>query len=240
MPPNPSHLQKQERRTTCWPMIKAFFNAVNDLTSPEFRSVLWKSIALAFALFIAILVGIETVLSFITLVPWPWLQTTIALGTGLGLLAAFFFLVGPVIAMFAGLFLDKIAAKVEARHYPGDVKGKSLPTIPAFFFGLKFASVALAVNIIVLPLVFFFGFGAILLLIVNAYLISREYFEMAATRFMSPNAASILRQKNGRMLFVAGLIPAAMSLVPILNFTVPLFATSYFVHIFKKVSVSSV
>ena len=221
-------------------MIKAFFNAVNDLTSPEFRGVLWKSIALTFALFVAILVGIETLLSFITFVPWPWLQTTIALGTGLGLLTAFFFLVGPVITMFAGLFLDKIAAKVEARHYPSDAKGKSLATIPAFLFGLKFASFALVINIIVLPMVFFFGFGAILLLAVNAYLISREYFEMVATRFMSPKAASALRQKNGPLLFMAGLIPAVMSLVPVINFTVPLFATSYFVHIFKKVSASSV
>ena len=221
-------------------MTKAFFSAINDLTSPEFRGVLWKSIALTFALFVSILVGIETLLSFVTLVPWPWLQTMIAFGAGLGLLAAFFFLVGPVIAMFAGLFLDKIAAKVEARHYPNDAIGKSLPTIPAFFFGLKYASIALAVNIIVLPLVFFFGFGAILLLAVNAYLISREYFEMAATRFMPPRAASALRQKNGIILFFAGLVPAAMSLVPILNFTVPLFATSYFVHIFKKVSASSV
>lgn len=221
-------------------MFKAFFNAVTDVTSPEFRSVLWKSIGLTVLLFVGILVGIETVLSFVTLVPWPWLQTTIALGTGLGLLAAFFFLVGPVIAMFAGLFLDSIAAKVEARHYPRDVKGKSLPIIPAFFFGLKFAGVALLLNIIALPLVFFFGFGVILLLFVNAYLISREYFEMAATRFMSPAAASALRIKNGRMLFVAGLVPAGLSLVPIVNLIVPLFATTYFVHLFKKVSASSV
>ena len=221
-------------------MFKAFFNAVTDVTSPEFRSVLWKSIGLTVLLFVGILVGIETVLSFVTLVPWPWLQTTIALGTGLGLLAAFFFLVGPVIAMFAGLFLDSIAAKVEARHYPRDVKGKSLPMIPAFFFGLKFAGVALLLNIIALPLIFFFGFGVILLLFVNAYLISREYFEMAATRFMSPAAASALRVKNGRMLFFAGLVPAGLSLIPIVNLIVPLFATSYFVHLFKKVSASSV
>ena len=221
-------------------MFKAFFNAVNDVTSPEFRSVLWKSIGLTVLLFVGILAGIETVLSFVTLVPWPWLQTTIALGTGLGLLAAFFFLVGPVIAMFAGLFLDNIAAKVEARHYPRDAKGKSLPMISAFFFGLKFAGVALLLNIIALPLIFFFGFGVILLLFVNAYLISREYFEMAATRFMSPVAASALRLKNGRMLFLAGLVPAGLSLIPIVNLIVPLFATSYFVHIFKKVSASSV
>jgi CysZ protein len=221
-------------------MFKAFFNAINDVTSPEFRSVLWKSIGLTIALFVGILVGIETILSFVTLVPWPWLQTTIALGTGLGLLASFFFLVGPVIAMFAGLFLDNIAAQVEARHYPRDAKGKSLPMIPAFFFGLKFAFVALLLNIIALPLVFFFGFGVILLLFVNAYLISREYFELAATRFMSPAAASALRVKNGRMLFIVGLIPAGLSLIPIVNLIVPLFATSYFVHIFKKVSASSV
>ena len=221
-------------------MFKAFFSAVNDVTSPEFRSVLWKSVGLTVALFVAILVAIETVLSFVTLVPWPWLQTTIAFGTGLGLLAAFFFLMGPVIAMFAGLFLDNIAAKVEARHYPRDTQGKSLAMIPAFFFGLKFAGVALLVNIIVLPLVFFAGFGAVLLVIANAYLISRQYFEMAATRFMSPKAATALRQKNGRMIFFAGLIPALISLIPIVNLIVPLFATSYFVHIFKKVSASSV
>ena len=211
-------------------MFKAFFSAINDVTSPEFRSVLWKSIGLTIILFIAILVGIETLLSFVTLVPWPWLQTTMALGTGLGLLAAFFFLAGPVIAMFAGLFLDNIAEKVETRHYPRDVRGTPLAMIPAFFFGLKFASVALLVNIIVLPLIFFAGFGAVLLVIANAYLISRQYFE----------AASALRQKNGRMLFFAGVIPALISLIPIVNLIVPLFATSYFVHIFKKVSVSSV
>ena len=221
-------------------MIKALFNAVNDLTSPEFRSVLWKSIGMTVALFVAILVGVETLLSFITLVPWPWLQTSIALGTGLGLIAAFFFLIGPVIAMFAGLFLDGIAEKIETRHYPQDPKGKSLPLIPAFFFGLKFVGVALLANMIILPLVFFAGFGIVLLLATNAYLISREYFEMAATRFISANAARDLRQKNGRMLFVAGLVPAALSLIPIVNLIVPLFATSYFVHIFKRVSGSLV
>jgi CysZ protein len=235
-----SLLQKAQPIITSGPMLGSLFKAINDLTSPEFRRVLWTSVGLTLALFIAILVGIETVLSVVTLVPWPWLQTTIALGTGLGLLAAFFFLVGPVVAIFAGLFLDKIAARVEKRHYPQDPPGQSLATIPAFFFGLKFAATALLANIIALPLVFFFGFGVILLVIVNAYLISREYFEMAAARFMSPKAASALRRHHGWMLFIAGVVPALMSLIPIVNLTVPLFATSYFVHIFKKVSASSV
>jgi CysZ protein len=220
-------------------MISAFFKAVNDVTSPEFRGVLWKSIGLTLALFVGVLVGVETLLSFLTLVPWPWLQTIIALGTGIGLIAAFFFLMSPVTAIFAGLFLDWIAGRVEQRHYPQDAKGIALSSFAAFFFGLQFAMIALGVNLVVIPLVFFGGFGVILLLLANAYLISREYFEMAATRFMSKSAASILRKRNFRKLYLAGLIPAALSMIPIVNLVVPLFATSYFVHIFKSVQRSS-
>ena len=221
-------------------MFSAFFKSLNDLTSPEFRGVLLKSIGLTLALFIGVLVGVEVLLSFVTLVPWPWLQTVIALGTGLGLLAAFFFLMAPVTALFAGLFLDWVASRVEARHYPHHRKGKALSTLTALAFGVKFAAVSLAVNIVVLPLVFFAGFGIALLVLANAYLISREYFEMAATRFMSPQAASSLRKANFVKIYVAGLVPAILALIPIVNLVVPLFATSFFVHIFKSVQGSSV
>jgi CysZ protein len=221
-------------------MINAFFKALNDVTSPEFRSVLWKSIGLTLAMFIAVLVGVETLLSFLTLVPWPWLHTVIALGTGIGLIAAFFFLMAPVTAMFAGLFLDWIATRVEQRHYPQDRKGTALSTLKALLFGVQFALVALAVNIVVFPLVFFAGFGLILILASNAYLLSREYFEMAASRFMSPAAAGALRKKNFAKIYLAGVIPAGLAMVPIVNLVVPLFATSFFVHIFKAVQRSSV
>jgi CysZ protein len=221
-------------------MFSAFFKTLNDLTSPEFRGVLLKSIGLTLALFVGVLVSVEVLLSFLTLVPWPWLQTVIALGTGLGLIAAFFFLMAPVTALFAGLFLDWIASRVEARHYPHHQKGKALSTFTALAFGLQFAAISLGVNIVVLPLVFFAGFGIVLLLLANAYLISREYFEMAATRFMSPKAASELRKRNFLKVYIAGLLPAGLALIPIVNLTVPLFATSFFVHIFKSVQGSSV
>jgi CysZ protein len=220
-------------------MIKAFFNALNDLTSPEFRSVLIRSLLLSVALFAGLWFGIEFLLSSLTLIPWPWLTTLLQIATGLGLFAVFFFLMAPVTALFAGLFLDGIAAKVEARHYPQDRPGKSLNMMTALVFGLKFLAVSLGVNLVVLPLVLFAGFGVALLLIANAYLISREYFEMAATRFMSPAAAHELRQKNFWTIFVAGAVPGLISLVPFINFVTPVFATSYFVHIFKQVSKSS-
>ncbi len=58
-------------------------------------------------------------------------------------------------------------------------------------------------------------------------------------RHMPAEAARTLRRENGPFVFLAGLLPAAISLVPIVNLAVPLFATSYFTHLFKSVRASS-
>jgi CysZ protein len=94
------------------------------------------------------------------------------------------------------------------------------------------------VNIAVLPTVFF-AIGAFVLVAANAYLISREYFVMAAARHLPLADAKALRKANTPMVFVAGLLPAIAAIVPILNLVVPLFATSYFVHLFKRAQASS-
>ena len=58
-------------------------------------------------------------------------------------------------------------------------------------------------------------------------------------RHMPVEEAKILRRENGPAIFVAGLLPAVLSLVPFVNLAVPLFATSYFTHLFKSVRASS-
>jgi len=219
-------------------MISAFFKALGDLLSVEFRSVLLKAVGLTLALFVALLVAVEIILSVLTLVPWPWAETVLAIGTGLVLVVAFFFLMAPVTAIFAGLFLDDVALRVEARHYPRDARGTPLTMARSLVIALQFAAVVLAVNLAILPLVFT-GIGAAALIAANAYLIGREYFEMVAMRHMPVYEARELRKQNTPVIFVAGMIPAVLSLVPLLNLAVPLFATSYFVHIFKRVRASS-
>ena len=219
-------------------MISAFFKALGDLLSAEFRSVLLKAVGLTLALFVALLVAVEIILSLLTLVPWPWAETVLAIGTGFVLVVAFFFLMAPVTAIFAGLFLDDIALRVEARHYPQDARGTPLAMARSLVIALQFAAVVLAVNLAILPLVFT-GVGAAVLIAANAYLIGREYFEMVAMRHMPVYEARELRKQNTPVIFVAGVVPAVLSLVPLLNLAVPLFATSYFVHIFKRVRASS-
>lgn len=216
----------------------ASFKALGDLISPEFRTVLLKALGMTIALFIAILIGVEVLLVSLTQFTWPWADWVLEVGTGIALLVAFFFLMSPVTAAFAGLFLDQIADKVEERHYPWDPRGTPLPTSRAILLAVQFFLVVLLVNLAVLPVVFF-GVGAVALIAANAYLLSREYFEMVAMRHMPVEEARQMRKENAPAIFFAGLVPAFFSLVPIVNLAVPLFATSYFTHIFKSVRASS-
>ncbi len=215
-------------------MLSAAIRAFEDVMSPKFRSVLWKSIGLTIVLFIAILVGLEVTLSILTAIPWPWLETVLAIATGLGIFAAMFFLIAPVTAVFAGLFLDEIAEVVEQRDYPGDRPGNPLSTTKAMIIALQFGLLVLLVNLILLPTLFF-GIGAFLMAMANAYFIGREYFSMIAMRHLPVRQVNELRKANMGRIFAAGLIPAGLVLIPILNVLVPLFSTSYFVHIFKKI-----
>jgi CysZ protein len=140
--------------------------------------------------------------------------------------------------LFAGLYLDRIADLVEAIHYPQDAPGRAPSALTALASGLNFTFVALIINVVALPFLLF-AVGAAVMLTANAYLLSREYFEMASLRHMSKAAARELRQTNRRRVFLSGFIPAALALVPVLNLLLPLFATSYFIHVFKGMAPAS-
>ncbi len=219
-------------------MISAAFKALGDLLSSDFRAIFWTAIGLTFGLFLVVAAGVMALFWFMTLLPWPWLETIAAIGAGLGLVVLFFFLMAPVTSMFAGLFLDRIAAKVEAKHYASDPPGRPLTGLQTILIPLQFFLVVLLANILALPLVFT-GFGVLVLFVINAYLISREYFEMVAMRHMVPDDAKALRKAQAAQVFVSGFVPAVLAVIPFVNLVVPLFSTSYFTHIFKQAQASS-
>ena len=95
-------------------------------------------------------------------------------------------------------------------------------------------------SILLLLPTLFLGIGAVMMVIGNAYLLGREYFSMIAMRHMPVAEARDLRKRNAGRVLAAGLIPALLAVVPVINLFVPLFATSYFVHIYKKVVAETV
>jgi uncharacterized protein involved in cysteine biosynthesis len=142
----------------------------------------------------------------------------------------------PVSALVGSFFVDDVAEAVEREHYPAEPVGTALPLTTALIEGIKIALLSLLVYFVALPFVLFAGFGFLILFFANAYLLSREYFELAAMRFRAPAEATALRKANSGYVFMAGMIIAAFVSIPILNFATPVFAMAFMVHIHKKLA----
>jgi len=142
----------------------------------------------------------------------------------------------PVAALVGSFFVDDVAETVERENYPAEPVGTALPLLPAVIEGLKIALLSLIVYLVALPFVLFAGFGFLILLAANAYLLSREYFELAAMRFRTPAEARMMRKANAGYIFMAGLVIAVFVSIPILNFATPVFAMAFMVHIHKKLA----
>jgi uncharacterized protein involved in cysteine biosynthesis len=72
-----------------------------------------------------------------------------------------------------------------------------------------------------------------------AYLLSREYFELAAMRFRPPLEAKAMRRAHRGTVFTAGLLIALFVSIPIVNLATPLFGMALMVHMHKKLSGSA-
>jgi len=220
-------------------LIQTVVAAARDVFSPALRRILWKSIGLTVALLGLVWVGLtrllEAFLSGYRLSEtYPILDTLASLLAGFGLFVALAYLLPAVSAVVAGYFLDDVAEVVERRDYPADPPGRALPFGKAILYGLRFGALSLAVNLVALLLLFVPGVNIGVFFAANAYLLSREYFELAAGRFWSPEDVKRLRSEHRGTVLAGGVVLAGLVLVPVLNLITPIFGAAMMVHLHKR------
>ena len=219
-------------------LANAVSRSVSQLLSAPFRSVLWKSLGLTIVLLIGLWFLLETLVSTFLmpfLGPWPWLTTALSWLLGAGLLVGMGFLIAPVTSIFAGVFLDDVAAEVERQYYPDDTPGTEVPMAQSIGIALRFFGLVLLANLVALMLVLFLGLGVIVFFVVNGYLLGREYFQFAALRHVTLEQAEELRQRHKLTIFLGGLLIAGLVSIPFVNLLTPLFAGALMLHVFKYV-----
>ncbi|MGB3387121.1 MAG: sulfate transporter family protein [Pseudaminobacter sp.] len=228
-------------------ILEAARAAAVQVLSPPFRQVLFKSIGLTLLALIALWFGLRWIFDTLAL-PWidvllpgfpewaGWISLIAAILFGMVLALALAFLVAPVTAIVAGLFLDDIAERVESEAYPDDPPGRALPVLAALVMALKFFGVVIFANLFALLLLFVPGVNIAAFFVVNAYLLGREFFEFAAMRFRPEAEAKALRRTHAGTVFLAGLVVAALLSVPLVNLLTPLFAAAMMVHLHKMIS----
>ena len=75
-------------------------------------------------------------------------------------------------------------------------RGRAVPALTSMGLALKFSGVALAVNLAAFALWLLPGVNALVFFVANAYLFSREYFELAAMRYRPIEQARALRRRH--------------------------------------------
>jgi len=218
-------------------MFASIGRALSLIFDPALFGVVAKAVALTILLFIVLLVGVEIALHFLPTLGAPEVNRVLELLAPVFLLTAFFTLGGPVAALFGSLYLDRIAAAVEKRWYASDPEAQGVSTRTGLGAGLRLAALVLLANMILLPAdVFAPGFGEVATIVVNGFLLGREYFELAALRHISLKAADALRKRNGASVFGAGLILSLLTFVPFVNLFAPLFGAALMVHLYKRMA----
>lgn len=235
-------------------MLNAVVAALGQMLSQPFRMVLLKSIGLAVALLALAIIVLLRLLEWLSSVGIEWLEGAIgpaahgplavlgwivAIALGLGLLAGAVLLMPAITALVASFFADEIAELVERSHYPGDPPGVAVPLWLAAIEGTKAALLAVAVYLCALPFFLLAGAGAVVFFIATAWLLSREYFELAAMRFRPAAEAKALRRRHQTAVLTAGLFIAAFVSIPIVNLATPLFGVALMVHLHKRLTGSA-
>jgi CysZ protein len=230
-------------------MFDAAAKALAQMFTPPFRRVLLKSIGLGLVLIVLIGVGLNRVFSWMATAgatwaeagvgghtAWQILAWVLSIAATLGIITGALFLMPAVTAFVGSFFVDEIADEVERTHYPMEPPGSALPLFRALIEGVNTALLAALVYLCAVPFLFVAGLGLVIMFLANAYLLSREYFLLAAMRFRPPAEAKAMRRAYRGQIFIAGLLIAMFVSIPIVNLATPLFAMAMMVHLHKRLS----
>ena len=232
-------------------MLDAAVKALSQMISPPMRSILWRSIGVALVLITVLAIGLQRLLSWFATYGEVWLEGLlgpgwhsslevlawiVSIAAGLGVVFGGILLMPAITSLVASLFVDEVADHVEREHYPAERPGDALPFAVAIKEGVKTALLTILVYLIVLPFVFLAGAGFLIFFLATAWLLGREYFELAAMRFRSPEDAKAMRRDNAATIFTAGLFIAAFVSIPVVNLATPIFGMAFMVHMHKRLS----
>jgi CysZ protein len=226
---------------TVWTIVPAAFAAARQTFSRPLRRILWRSLGLTVLLLAAIWWGLVSLLQALVAAhpvsaEHPSVDALLVFLAGAGLLVGFFYALPVSSALVAGCFADDAAEAVERTDFPGSPPGRALSLPRSIAYGARFALLALAVNAVALLLVLVPGVNVVSFFGANAYLLGREYFELAAMRFVTPEEARRLRRAHRTTVLTAGAVLAGLMLVPVVNLATPIFGIAMMVHVHKLIA----
>jgi CysZ protein len=215
-------------------MLNALILAFRQFDDPRVQRLLLRCVLLAAGTFVVLVAVVAAGLAAIDATGIAWLDAGIVLaGSGMAVVVAWL-LFPVVVALTLNLFADEVAEAVEAQHYPDLPPAAGLALEDTIRVTVRFTAVAVALNLLALPLYLLPGPNLVVFVALNGYLLGREYFELVAQRRMSPLDAARCRRAVRARVWAAGAMIALLLVVPLLNLVAPVVATAFMVHLFER------
>jgi len=216
-------------------MARAFALAIGQLGEPRFLRLVLLGIGAALILLLGLVAAVSWLLAYAVPADWSWAQAPVAALGGIAGLVIAWFLFPAASAMAAGALIAPLAAAVERRHYPAAPPPRASGAIEGLVQTLRLVGLGLLLNLLALPVYLLMpGVNLILFVVLNGYLIGREYYETAALRRFDPDEAGRLRRRSRVGLWLAGAGLALLMTIPGLNLLAPFVAVTAMVHLVER------
>ena len=229
-------------------VLSSFVKALGQLGDKRLSRVLWLGIGLAILGLVLASAGVQALLMWwagdgVTL-PFfgevQWIATLAGWSGPVAMLLLSVVLMVPVAAAISGLFLDRVADAVEARHYPQAAQARTVPPLEALRDSLGFLGVLIAANLVALILYLIFSPVALLIFWgLNGFLLGREYFTLVAIRHLGREGVARMRKQHAGTVWLAGVLMAMPLSIPLVNLAIPVLGAATFTHVFHRLRARS-
>ena len=221
-------------------MISSFMKTFRQVNDPKILRALGLATAFTlFSIFLAVSVGavlIDSLLDFFssTLQSWfgkgeSWFRGFAQfLGGSLIIIISYFFFAG-IHGAFVGIFIDDILDAVHQKHYPQAPWQKPPSMTKSLLFSGRILLLTFALNLLASPLLILGWFipplGLSLQIILNGYLLGKEYGQLVEFRIPKDQPASPVPK-----YFVNGMIASCIWVIPVLNLLAPILLAGSVLH----------
>jgi CysZ protein len=219
-------------------MLSALRKAAADLLHARLRGIVWRALAVTALMFAIVCAAAAWGLHQFQYVEWAWADAALKWLGSAAVVAGAVFLFPVTFPVLQSLFLDAVADRVEAHHYPHLGPPRGTPFMAGLWSGLRVVGLMIVVNLLFLPLYLLLtmvagtGFG--LYYAVNGWLCGREYHTQIALRRMAPREVAAHRHGRRSIIWLGGIAITLMGTVPLLNLVAPVLGCALMTHLLQR------
>lgn len=215
-------------------MLQDLTRAIVALGDPRARNVALLGVGIALLTLIGLLFGVDWLLAWAADTGRSWLNAIVEVLGVLGTAIVAWFLFPSIVVAISGLFLERVVDATEERYFPGLPVPRPVPLSATVGASLRLLATSLLLNLLALPAYFVPLLNLPVWLLLNGYLVGREYAELVGMRRLDRPALDTLLRQQRWLFWLAGVVIAFLLAIPLVNLVAPVVGAAFMTHRFHR------